>query len=87
MIESPSTATPHMGEMKVLAMPSQCESKGKSHFVATFKANGEPLFKFHAETTHEKLALIQSVKMKMDLEYEEILKSMRGSCNQYEAVA
>jgi hypothetical protein len=87
MIVSPSAANPDIGEMKVLSMPKQDESKRETHFIATFKDNGEPLFEFQAKTTYEKLALIQSVKMKMDLEYEEILKSMRGKCNPYEAVA
>lgn len=87
MINSPSAATPIMGEMKVLEMPKQDQSKEKTHFVASFKDDGEPLFVFHAENTYEKMALIQSVRMKMDLEYEEVMKSVRGSCNHYKSVA
>jgi len=87
MIESSSTATPHMGEMKVLEMPKQDQPQETTHFVATFKDNGEPLFKLYTKNTHDKLALIQSVRMKMDMEYEEVQKSLRGSCHHYTAVA
>jgi hypothetical protein len=87
MIKASSTTTPIMGEIKVLEMPKQDQSEETTHFVATFKDNGEPLFKIYTKNTHDKLALIQSVRMKMDMEYEEVQKSLRGLCHHYTAVA
>ena len=78
MIESPSTATPHMGEMKVLTMPKADKPESISQLVVILK-NGEFVTRFQCQNEVDEWALISRAKLMIDVAYQKKMNQMIGT--------